>query len=106
MPGSFALTLAMTGGTSSCARATAGAAATSATVNIDVVSQSISRISGAHRAFHQLLEPRILPQRIERRIHLEPAGRQIERDLEQWLEPVERLVLLARENVGPHQLQL
>ncbi len=63
-----------------------------------------SAIQAVHR--HQLLEPGVLPQRIVGGIDLEPAGREIERDLEQRLEQVQRLLLLAQEHVRPHRLQL
>src|SRR6476660_1967562 len=54
----------------------------------------------------QVQEPRILPHRIERRIDPEPARRQVIRNLEQWLELIERLLRLPHEQVDPDQLQL
>ena len=57
-------------------------------------------------AVHEPLKARVLPQRIERRIDPEPAGREIVRHPEQRLELVERQVRLAGEQVDPRELQL
>ena len=54
--------------------------------------------------FDQLPEPRVAPQRIERRIDPEPAGREVERDPEQRLEPVEGVLRLTEGD--PDELQL
>jgi hypothetical protein len=55
---------------------------------------------------HQLLEPRVVPQRIEGGIDPEPPGRQIERDAQQRLELIERTVRLTEQDVGADQLEL
>src|SRR6185437_3337311 len=55
---------------------------------------------------YQPLESGILPERIEHRIDLEPGGREIVRDLEQRLQLVERLFVLARQKVDPDELML
>jgi hypothetical protein len=59
-----------------------------------------------HRPLHQLPESRVVPQRIERRIDPEPAGRQEIRHLEQRLELVEGLFGLRNQDVDPDELML
>jgi hypothetical protein len=54
----------------------------------------------------ELLEPRVIAQRVEVGVDLEPAGREVVRDLQQWLELVERLLRLADKNVDPDELVL
>src|SRR5207249_2805009 len=46
------------------------------------------------------------PQGIEVGIDLEPAGREVVADLEQWIEMVQRLLRLANEDVDPGKLVL
>src|SRR6185503_8482992 len=58
------------------------------------------------RALQQPLEPRVAPQRREVGVDLEPAGREIARDLEQRLEVVERLLGLAHHEVDAGELVL
>ena len=65
-----------------------------------------SGCSALRGALHQLPEPRVLPQRIERRIDPEPPRREIVRRPEQRLEPVQRLLRLADEDVDPGELVL
>src|SRR5262249_3679624 len=64
--------------------------------------ESLSR--GLLRAGDEPLEPRILPERIEVGIDLEPTGREVVRDPQQGLELVERLLRLAHEHVDPSEL--
>src|SRR5215831_16303009 len=54
----------------------------------------------------QLLEAGVAAQRIEVGIDPEPAGREVVRDLQKRLEPIERLLRFSGENVDPHELVL
>jgi hypothetical protein len=58
------------------------------------------------RSGEELLESRMGSYRIERRVDPEPSRRQIERNVQQGLELVERLVGLAAHQVDPDQLEL
>src|SRR5206468_6634343 len=57
-------------------------------------------------ARHELLESGVLPDRIERRVDLEPPGTQVVWDPEQRLELVQRLLLLPDHDVDPSELEL
>src|SRR5262249_48363768 len=54
----------------------------------------------------QLLEPRVVPQRIERRLDPEPPRREPIGNLEQRLEQIERALRLPCGDVDPDQLKL
>src|SRR5262249_61203701 len=67
----------------------------------DGVQQSVGLFRG-----DELLEPRVVAERVEGRVDLQPAGREVVRDLQQRLELVERLLRLAGENVDSRELVL